>query len=810
MTSPYREAPHSRRGRVPLYRLGGSLPFESTIEERCAQVLDTVYDVVSLKRGEPLTLTAPDGSQTTYTPDYLVGLRDGRQFTVECKPKAALFRLVESELAAWSARSDLLHQQGTPLRFLTDDDFPRAWLSHVHRFGACYQIGVKENISETVLEVVQSRGPLPFSDLRAVVHHVSRAAQVDVDAAISHLIAHHCLSTDISVYFRSARVGLPEQLALPTCPEGLSLRHVLTQPTPEQEAPVASLPPRLRQFIDSERGGQYLRLFSAYSDPSEPLKKARVTELCERCGMTRSSIFRFRELLTLAGAPGITFEALVPYLIGAGGTRNRVDVKVFAIMERLAQETYFVRLGTTGRARGIADLYEIVRRECLAEELPPPAYNTIRAHVQDIQNRDPVKAALRREGDEAAQKLEARQGHLDITMYGELIAVDCTPTDIFMRDAEVWMQPRRNGFKKQKDVAWRGNVVTVIDVATGEVLRSEVFAGAISAARVLRVLQDIFLGNTEKLTKAGVKVVPQASGLPKRVRIDSGTEFLNRAVTNALSNLGIDVLTRNKRFRHHGGREERTIGTLIHTHQMLVGTSAHTIEARGEYDAQKHAVLTREDVDRFQQRILERYNALDAEGQLMGRHEHALHLISTGESLWRPATQAQLEYLQKRMHPVETRTCLPTGINLHGLTYQSPHLEPLIFRRAHVDVYYSPEDVSTAYVVHPDNGQVIEVATRFPQGIEGPLSLEVWQDIRKRVRVAHRARLDSAKTVRQIAQETMSGHQARHDEFKRQKRKEASAVKVASLKPRANEGDKKIKAAKIKFDIHPPVTGVDA
>ena len=796
----------TRKGSVILHRLGVTVRFESSIEEAALRVLGASPHVKSLERAEAVEVFLPTGEARTYTPDVTVHLTDGRVITVEVKPRALLAGILHNDPDLWQARSAYLTAHQRPLYFITEDDTPRIAVEQATLFNAYHAAPAHSTLRQSITHLLSERGPVPLRDVRSHLYSLHPELRDHLDGTLYSLIAQQVLHTDPLVAVPDCRVGLPNMGLALAPPIGRPLSDVM-QEHPETPITLTSdhISPHEAAFLASPRGQRYLRLYSLYNDPAVTLTADLIRRLEEESGISKRSIFRFRNELRIAG-PGCTFGEIVPALTRAQGRpRRQVLLTVREIIERIVHEHYLRPLGYPGRARTVADLHLLVRHACIAEELSPPAYNTVKAHLERCMSRDPVGATRLRDGVEAAQKIEGRQGHLPVTMYGELIGVDCTPCDVFTRENGVTMQLQRSGRGKgQRSAdARRGNLITVQDIATGQILRSVVVLGPVSAQRILSVLRELFLGNVHSLTAAGVTHPPQARGLPRAVRVDGGTEFVNRAVKGALAYLGIETIARNKFSRHHGGREERVIQTLSWAHHLLPGTTANSIANRGEYDAQRGAVLSIDALNRYHQGVVERHNALCAEYQTLTRQEHAQRLLNEGLSMWRPLSEAQRRYVQERMHPAEPRRCARDGVHLHDLRYTSSALEPLIVRGATVLVHYDPDDISVAHAAHPDTGELIRLTARLPHGLEAPLSLSAWKELKERMQTARAAALDRQKTPHQIAAAVMAEHDARRHASKTQRMGASGDARACAPPVASAVGDdisvSRIRAAPIQF-----------
>lgn len=757
----------SRKGTCYLPRLAQNIPFESTIEESYARITGMNPAVQSIQRAEPITVYSPDGSTTTYTPDFMVNFLDGRVFTVECKPASLLHDLLRADPVGWLARASLLQHQGRPLYIVTEEDLPHPLLKHEQAFAAFHGVPVDPAIRDFARNLLLERGAMSYATLRDHLLTKGLVVAPVMDGSLNALIAGHELIADIRVSPPDCLVDLPGRAVAAPPPITGRLLSVVLQNLPDRSEAIRSTPESVpnSRFAASQRGRLYQRLFALYPDPTVPFGEDMVTHLAEQTGLSRATLYRYRQALLAAGE-GITFPDLVPHLTNpTGRVRRKVDDRVSQIMEGHAEKHYFVGLGTLGRARSVSDLYGLVRQACLREGLLPPVYNTVAAHLTRMEQRDPFEARKRRDGIEEAHKIQARQGHLGIQRYGELLGIDCTPCDVFTKEGLLSPVKSGRGKGQCKRDAVRGNIVTVVDVATSRVLRSDVFIGAISAARILTVLREVFLGET-------TGTVARVPAIPRRIRMDAGTEFVNRQVSRVLAGLGIEVLPRNKGTKHHGGIEERMIGTLSHAHHVLPGTTTNNITNRGEYDAQKGAAWSMADLRGYHQKVVERLNALCAPLRDETRDEHAQRLVEGGQSVWRPLSGQQLAYIRDRFLPMEVRRCGRAGISLHGLNYTAPALEGLIMRRAEVEVLYNPDDISTAQVIHPDTGAIILATARLPLDLEPPLSLADWQGIHSRIRQNRQAAADRVKPLAKLAAEIEEERQAKLLGEKREKQQE--------------------------------------
>ena len=761
--------PLTRKGNLFLPRLKVSLFHESLIEERTLWCLDADLSVLSVTRARPVTFHTPDGAEHTYTPDFNVELEltNGSTATIilEVKPWELLRDIIGNDVLGWQLKQAKLKSDGLPLWVVTDRDIGDLLPEHARTFGLCFHSVPQPDLRTHLLAELQA-GPLPMGQLvervtlrftpglqtpqwqlqlRDTLHGLVARGEVHADlnvtpdehctlwlASMSGPTEHKALGVEIGQYIHRSLTGWGEA------------------PVPVEEVPQPDEHHHLamNEFLDSKsgRGKQYLKLFSRYSDPRVPLDADLVQELSVETGFSHRALYRFKRHLHDAGAPGITFQQLVPHLkTEKSAPRNTVELSVRMIIADLVTSFYLKPIDNngkpTGRARSVRDLYFAVRKACQNAKLQPPAQTTIQRYLDALYQKDPVAFTLTREGQKAASRLVGRQGGNPSTHYGELIGVDCTPCDVFYRKGQLVLEIRPRG-KKAKETARatsetteRATMVMFVEEATSEIVLSYVVRGHASGAVILDGFRRLMLGERTLQEGAGVVHHTPFVGLPSKVRMDSGNEFKNRHIKRALESLGITVIPRNKGTVHIGGLEERTIRTIVSTHHILPGTTMNNVKARGEYNAQKGATLSFEMLSQFQQLNVEQFNLDCAPRQSISRHDHARELIRTGKVRIRQPSPEQRRFLTEQMRPVEYRLCSPEGVRMFGLRYVSfaPEMEHLIRQRATVELVYLAEDIRTANLVHPASGELLLLkAVPYP-GLDFsvPLAKSTWDLFRQ-------------------------------------------------------------------------------
>ncbi|WP_407572253.1 Mu transposase C-terminal domain-containing protein [Deinococcus altitudinis] len=759
-----RPLPAARRGVLYLPRLQVAIAFESVIEQKFLYVADADPRVVSVRRADSISYAGPEGTWHTYTPDFHVveQLPQGKrcESVYECKPRDLLRNIIGNELLDWQLRQAVLTVSGLPLLVVTDHDLEGPRLEHALKFGSFFHSVPLPDLRVMVLnELAESRLALGelYSrlELRVPVSQQTVAWRLQLIDTVYAMIASGTLYADRGVLPDDACPIWRADQSVPTevTPVGVPIAtYIATSMSGWPEEPATGEPGLQEdpyhhlaqtQFLATARGQRYLKLFSLYNDPATSLGADLVECLCRETGLSSRSLFRFRKLLQAAGG-GVTFDQLVPELaIGSHAPTNTVDPRVAEIIEQHLQKRYLAGNGTNGRYVTRSELHHEIRAACLGEDLSVPAKSTVNRAIELAYQQNPFGFTQQRSGQEEASKLLGRQGHYRATRYGELLAMDHTRCDVFIVDGVYQLKEvKKSGkpaakstHKAKQKATLRATMVVITEDATGEVVFSDLLSEPASAANTLDCLRRLMLGDHDVQLAAGVQVLPAFVGVPVQIRLDSGGEFDNTAVKQAIQALGITLIPRNKGTKHRGGREERTIGTLVRTQHTLPGTTMHSITARGEYQAQAGATLDLEQLSRFHQRNVEEYNKQPAPRQGQSRSDHAHALIKAGQVALRQPSPHQRRFLNERMLPFEERVCGRQGIEIFGLRYVShtQEMDLLIQRRARVQVIYKPDDLRTVSLVHPDNGKllILSAVSDFNVQLDVPLVKKDWDQTRK-------------------------------------------------------------------------------
>jgi putative transposase len=107
----------------------------------------------------------------------------------------------------------------------------------------------------------------------------------------------------------------------------------------------------------------------------------------------------------------------------------------------------------------------------------------------------------------------------------------------------------------------------------------------------------------------GVPMDWPTHGLPKKIVVDNGRDFVSEAFRRGCEEYGIVLAFRPAGSPHYGGTIERLIGTMVGQCHLLPGTTKNSIKAKGDYNSAKQAAMTLSQVRRwFVEQLLGRYH----------------------------------------------------------------------------------------------------------------------------------------------------------------------------------------------------------
>lgn len=728
---------------VQLHRLRTVLPAKSRAEEDVLRCLDRCNRVRSIQPWSEIQLS--QGLEINDTPvtrgsnyvRWAVEDVRGRKFAVACLTRQA-FR--HSEIS-WQALDAQIAQKGYELRLILTGDLPRSMVLQAEAFMIHINTEMEPQLHAKCLSILNQQRVAPLNAVVAELVEWSGRPASEIYPSLYGMLARNELSANPSISPPMCPVGFPgapgclTPLILGRRPENILLDTNSESQDHRNEQPKV-LPPQVRQFLRSERGQAYRQLFSRLANHALPLTRDEATILGNVCQLSVSTVYRFRKTFIEAGGSGITFETLAPYLVTHRSivSNDRLQPEVRQIIHDTIHEGYLVRPGERVRISTVSELTQVIGRRCVKKNLPAPCRRTISRALEGLKSRDPLRFAKLRYGVNAQDKLRPRQGSFETTSAGALLALDCTPCDIIMNSSGkgFYVQPRQKTKTAPSRRAW---MIVVKDIASGVILNLSIVERKPKARDIISTLQSVFLHTAKHFQDAGVQHRPAGHGLPQRLRLDGGSEFVNKAVRQVMETLGIELLPRKAWNRHYGGSEERAIKVLTFAQHALEGTTLNRFYLKEPFEKNFISSLTLPDLTRFSLLVMQAYNMKAAPLSPVSRLEMEYRLHESGLSAWRPLAHEQRQYIEQGMLPVVTACCQREGIYLHNLCYRSEEIDNLIVAKRTVDIRYDPNDIRNIWLLHPDEEKTFRLTARLPHWIDDskPIALDFWVNLYKHI-----------------------------------------------------------------------------
>lgn len=409
------------------------------------------------------------------------------------------------------------------------------------------------------------------------------------------------------------------------------------------------------------------------------LSTVDVKTACTILGLGRSRLYALIEKYRNVPLTSSLISAAPGPKTGA----RRLASEMEALIEEAIQEKYLTR-----QKASVSKLHDHIRHLCRARGLQSPSWKAVRSRVAQI---DRLRLISRREGSKVARsrlKPVVHDYQADHALH--VVQIDHTLVDLFVVDA-VHRQPIQR--------PW---LTLAVDVASRMVVGFYVSLEAPSSASVALAMHQAVMPKGEWLKARDIELDWPVCGLPDIVHVDNGREFRARALSRGAAEYGIELMHRPVARPHYGGHIERLIGTMMGAVHMLPGTTFSTIAERGDYEPDRHATMTLDE--------LERWLALEIVGHYHQAVHSSLHIPPI--AAWqeaidrRPAPFRYPHDAQKFFHdflPFEERSIRRDGVHLFGFRYWDDVLSPWAGRLGRrLRVKYDPRDLSTVFVEGPD------------------------------------------------------------------------------------------------------------
>jgi putative transposase len=212
-----------------------------------------------------------------------------------------------------------------------------------------------------------------------------------------------------------------------------------------------------------------------------------------------------------------------------------------------------------------------------------PSYRTF---VRRIEEADHYAVLKKRIGKQKLRKIAGHGVRTDFPDFiGGRVEMDCTQADVMVRDEIL-------------DHCYRPWLMIMIDIHTRCIIGWDLSSTAPSAAKFTRVFRQAI----------GADGYPYRC-VPSMIVVDNGNEFVNKSVKTEIRTFGTRVEYAAPRAPKVKAFCERHFGTLNeYFFHLLGGTTKSNPKTRGDYDSEKSAIYTIDELNKRWEQALKVYH----------------------------------------------------------------------------------------------------------------------------------------------------------------------------------------------------------
>ena len=409
------------------------------------------------------------------------------------------------------------------------------------------------------------------------------------------------------------------------------------------------------------------------------------------------------------------------------------------------------------------------------QDLKAPSLRTV---YRLLQQADAYEMAALRDGKASADKrFRINKAGVVTSRILERIEIDHTPLDLFLVDEKTGLP------------LGRPTLTMAIDHYSRMPWGYHLSFGAPSAAAVVHTLRHGILPKQPPATpipKLPLSHAWPTYGLPETVYTDNGLEFHGKDLENIALDLGFLVVFCPKHQPRFKGVIERYLKTVNYSFaHMLPGVSFARFHLRGDYDSQKHALLTLgEFTHLFEKWVVDIY----AQTLHSGIGTTPWKRWHEGLMACEPRLPADLQALQQRIGLVATRKLSSSGLMLNGLRYGSHALQALLKQYGsgvEVRMVFDPENLGEIQVWGPRSNEPVTAQALDLTYAKG-LSLRQHELIRQKAR-EQGADMEDKSTLQRVRAELAEAVAELMCSRKQKARQRSGAIRgISSTAPQGN------------------------
>jgi len=341
-----------------------------------------------------------------------------------------------------------------------------------------------------------------------------------------------------------------------------------------------------------------------------------------------------------------------------GKKGSRLDNTVEHIVSQVLEDLYLNK-----QRYGFRKIYSKISRECKKLNLTAPHENTIRNRIESINPKIAIKA---RDGHKASQKqFNNFEGEFPEGNYPlEVLQIDHTPLDIIVVD------------KMHRKPLGRPYITLAIDVYSRMIAGFYISLQAPGYFNVSQCLLNTFMQKDKFLHEQKVTGDWNIFGLPRIIHVDNGADLVSSDMQRVCDEYGITLMKRPVARPQFGAHVERVLGTINKEVHNLDGSTYSNIFDKGEYNSEKNASYTIEDLTKWiTQYIVNIYHKTYHHGiEMTPTEKYTLGIFGDDKNAGTgvlPSIIDNFDDIKISLLPTYFRTVQKNGIAIDGITYYS-------------------------------------------------------------------------------------------------------------------------------------------
>ena len=244
-----------------------------------------------------------------------------------------------------------------------------------------------------------------------------------------------------------------------------------------------------------------------------------------------------------------------------------------------------------------------------------------------------------------------------------LVQIDHTLVDVIVVDSVTRMPIRR---------PW---LTLAIDVYSRCVVGFHLTLEPPSATSVALCIAHTVLSKVPWLSERKIEAEWAMEGLIEHLHLDNAKEFHSEALRRGCEQYGIGIEYRPVRTPHYGAHIERLIGTMMGKVHLLPGTTFSDVGDRGDYDSEKNAVMTMDELECWLVHEITGVYHREVHSALgttpLAAWERGIAGDATSLGRGTPIAAPDPHRFLIDFLPIERRLIRREGISLHSISYWS-------------------------------------------------------------------------------------------------------------------------------------------